>query len=513
MVQTGLAAPRNGAFPKVRRGTMTDVSKAAERRMLIDGALVEAKSGKRFNNINPATEEVLGDVADAGAEDMDRAIAAARRAFDETDWSTNKELRKRCLLQLQSALEKEREDLRAELVAEVGTPVAVTYTAQLDAPLEDALRWPAEFIDRYEWERDLPDGNMMGISSRRAVYKEAMGVIGAIVPWNYPVEVTLNKIGPILATGNSVVLKPAPDTPWNATRIGRLVAEQTDIPAGVFNVVTSSDHLVGERLTLDPRVDMISFTGSTATGKRIMEKGAATLKRVFLELGGKSALIALDDADLAASLPFAAFGTCMHAGQGCALLTRVVVPRARYDEAVEILKQTMQAIAFGDPSDPNTICGPQISALQQQRVLGYIEKGKAEGAEVVLGGGRPASQPKGFFVEPTLFANVDNSMTIAQEEIFGPVLCVLAHDGDDDAVRIANDSPYGLSGAVYSGDTDRATAIARRIRTGSIGVNGGMWYGADSPYGGYKTSGVGRQNSIEGFEQYLETKAIAWGNS
>jgi aldehyde dehydrogenase (NAD+) len=478
--------------------------------MLIDGKLVEAKSGKRFDNINPATEEVLGDVADAGAEDMDQAIAAARRAFDETDWSTNRALRKRSLLQLQSALEKEREDLRAELVAEVGTPVSVTYTAQLDAPLEDAIVWPAEFIDRYEWERSLPDGTLMGIQSRRGVIKEAMGVIGAIVPWNYPIEVTLNKIAPALAAGNSVILKPAPDTPWNATRIGRLVAEHTDIPPGIFNVVTSSDHLVGERLTLDERVDMISFTGSTATGKRIMEKGAATLKRVFLELGGKSALIALDDADLAASLPAAAFGTCMHAGQGCALLTRVLVPRKRYDEAVEILKQTMQAIPFGDPTDPNTVCGPQVSELQRSRVLGYIEKGKAEGAEVVLGGGRPANLSKGWFVEPTLFANVENSMTIAQEEIFGPVLSVIAHDGDDDAVRIANDSKYGLSGAVYSSSEEHATAIARRIRTGSIGVNGGMWYGADSPYGGYKNSGIGRQNAHEGFEQYLETKAIAW---
>lgn len=486
------------------------VGKAAERRMLIDGKLVEAKSGKRFDNINPATEEVLGDVADAGTQDMDVAIAAARRSFDETDWSTNKGLRKRVLLQLQSALEKEREELRAELVAEVGTPVSVTYTAQLDAPLADAIVWPAEFIDRFEWERSLPNGNLMGVSSRRAVYKEAIGVVGAIVPWNYPVEVTLNKIAQALATGNTVVLKPAPDTPWNATRLGRLVAEHTDMPPGVFNVVTSSDHLVGERLTLDPRVDVISFTGSTATGRRIMEKGAATLKRVFLELGGKSALIALDDADLAASLPAAAFGTCMHAGQGCALTTRVLVPRARYDESVEILKQTMQAIPYGDPTDPNTVSGPQVSALQQQRVLGYIDKGREEGAEVVLGGGRPAHLPKGYFVEPTLFANVDNSMTIAQQEIFGPVLCVIPHDGDDDAVKIANDSAYGLSGAVYSSSEDHATAIARRIRTGSIGVNGGMWYGADSPYGGYKSSGIGRQNSVEGFEQYVETKAIAW---
>jgi aldehyde dehydrogenase (NAD+) len=487
-------------------GTVT----SGETRMLIDGKLVEAQSGKRFNNINPATEEVLGEVADASASDMDTAIAAARRAFDETTWSTDRELRKRCLHQLQEALVKEKEELRAELVAEVGTPVAVTYSAQLDAPLEDALLWPAQFIDQFEWERSLPDGNMMGMVSRRGVRKEPVGVVGAIVPWNFPVEVSLNKIGTALATGNSVILKPAPDTPWNATRIGRLVAEHTDIPAGVFQVVTSSDHLVGEALTLDPRVDMISFTGSTATGKRIMEKGAATLKRVFLELGGKSAMIVLDDADLNAALAMAAMAGCMHAGQGCALQTRVLLPRSRYDEGVEILKTAMENVAFGDPTDPNVICGPQVSAKQQARVLGYIDKGKAEGARVLVGGGRPKDLPKGFFVEPTLFVDVDNSMTIAREEIFGPVLSVIAYDGDEDALRIANDSEYGLSGGVYSADEDRATALALRVRTGSIGINGGLWYGADSPYGGYKSSGIGRQNGIEGFEEYTETKAIAW---
>jgi aldehyde dehydrogenase (NAD+) len=255
---------------------------------------------------------------------------------------------------------------------------------------------------------------------------------------------------------------------------------------------------------------MISFTGSTAVGKRIMEKGAATLKRVFLELGGKSAAVFLDDADLAATLPGAAFGICMHGGQGCALQSRVVVPRARYAEAVEILKATMAMIPYGDPTDPNNIQGPQISALQRDRVLALIKKGVDEGATVALGGGRPSHLPKGWYVEPTLLVDVDNRMAIAQEEVFGPVLVVIAHDGDEDALRIANDSTYGLSGGVYSASTDRATAFARRVRTGSIGINGGVWYGADSPYGGYKNSGIGRQNGIEGFEQYLETKAVAW---
>jgi aldehyde dehydrogenase (NAD+) len=476
--------------------------------MLIDGKLVEARSGKTFENINPATEESLGVVADGGVEDMHAAIAAARRAFDETDWATDRELRKRCIQQLQDAIESEREELRAELVAEAGAPLALTYGAQLDAPLSDALLTPMKMIDDFEWERDLGVATPFGVRSTRAVWKEPMGVIGAIVPWNFPIEVTLNKIGPILATGNTVVLKPAPDTPFNATRLGRLVAERTDIPAGVFNVVTSSDNSVAEELTLDPRVDQISFTGSTAVGKRIMEKGAATLKRVFLELGGKSAMVYLDDADFGTFLPGAALGICMHAGQGCALQSRVLVPRARYGEALEILRATMAAIPYGDPTDPNNVMGPQINARQRDRVLALIEKGQTDGGTIEVGGGRPAG--KGWFVEPTLFSGIENSMTIAQEEIFGPVLTLIPFEDDADAVRITNDSAYGLSGGVVSASSERATAFARKIRTGSIGVNGGIWYGADMPYGGYKNSGIGRQNGIEGFNQYLETKIIAW---
>jgi aldehyde dehydrogenase (NAD+) len=480
-----------------------------EVRMLIGGELVESASGKRFENINPATEEVLGEVADASAEDMQRAIAAARRAFDDSDWSTNRSLRQRCLQQLQEALESEREEYRQELIAEVGTPLIMTYAAQLDWPLEEALRYPARMIDEFHWERNLPDGNMMGMSSKRAVWKEAIGVVGAIVPWNYPLEVTLNKLGPILATGNTVVLKPAPDTPWNATRLGRLVAEHTDIPAGVVNVVTSSDHLVGEELTISPLVDMISFTGSTATGVRIMEKGALTLKKVFLELGGKSAMIVCDDADFPSVVPGGSM-VCVHGGQGCAMQTRLLLPRSRYEEGVELISEAMAVVPYGDPTTDSVLMGPLVSARQRDRVLGYIERGQEEGAKLVVGGGRPAHLPKGWYVEPTLFVDVDNSMTIAQEEIFGPVLTVIPYEDDDDAVRIANESSYGLSGGVFSASSERATSIARRIRTGSIGVNGGLWYGADSPYGGYKASGMGRQCGIEGLEQYVETKAIAW---
>jgi aldehyde dehydrogenase (NAD+) len=481
-----------------------------EVRMLIDGELVEATSGKRFENINPANEEILGEVADAAVEDVRRAITAARRAFDETDWSTNHAFRKRCLEQLQAAIEGEKEALRAELVAEVGTPIILTYGAQLDAPLEDGLTWPAQTIDTFEWERDLEEGHAFGGRAARKVVKEPAGVVGAIVPWNYPFEVSIQKIGQALATGNTMILKPAPDTPWNATRIGRLVAEQTDIPAGVFNVVSSSDHMVGEDLVVSPLVDLISFTGSTATGRRIFEKGSATMKRLFLELGGKSADIVLDDADLEAKMSSVAT-VCVHGGQGCVMPTRLLVPRSRYDEAIEIATPGFANFPYGDPTDAGMLQGPQVSAKQRDRVLSYVEKGKEEGARVVVGGGRPAQFEKGYFVEPTLFADVENSMTIAREEIFGPVLVVIGFDDDDDAVRIANDNQYGLGAYVTSGSVERATAVGRRLRAGTISINGGISYGADAPFGGYKASGVGRQNGIEGFQQYLETKTIATG--
>ena len=382
---------------------------------------------------------------------------AARQAFDETDWSTNRALRKRCLEQLQARSESEREELREEIIAEVGTPRMMTFAAQLDWPLDEALRWPAKMIDEFAWERGLPDSKMMGMLSRRAVCKEPIGVIGAIVPWNYPLEVTLNKLGPILATGNTVIIKPAPDTPWNATRLGRLVAEKTDIPPGVVNVVTSADHLVGEELTLSPQVDLISFTGSTATGKRIMEKGAATLKRVFLELGGKSAMIVCDDADFASASPGAPWSASTPA-RAAPCRRGMLLPRSRYDEGVELITAAMAGVPYGDPASDAVVMGPVVSAEQRDRVLGYIAKGQEEGAKLVVGGGRPADLPKGWFVEPTLFVDVDNSMTIAQEEIFGPVLCVIPYEDDDDAVRIANESNYGLSGGIVSASEERATA-------------------------------------------------------
>ncbi|OMB86024.1 aldehyde dehydrogenase family protein [Mycolicibacterium conceptionense] len=482
-----------------------------EARMLIDGKLVDGSAGT-FTNINPANEQVLGEVADASTADMQRAIDAARRSFDATDWSTNHQLRKRCLEQLHDAIQSELEELREELIAEVGAPRAVTHGPQIDAPFADGLRYPARLIENFPWETDLGDTvvSVTGVNTTRKVWREPVGVVGAITPWNFPFEVTINKLGQALATGNTVVLKPAPDTPFNATRLGRLVAENTDIPAGVVNVVTASDHLVGEELTLSPKVDMISFTGSTGVGKRIMEKGAATMKRLFLELGGKSATIVLEDADFNSAC-LIGIGPLLHAGQGCAAPTRMLLPRSRYDEGVAILKAIYENITPGDPQDPGTLCGPVISARQQSRILGYIRKGVEEGATMLVGSTDAPSQfDKGFWVNPTLFTDVDNSMTIAQEEIFGPVLVVIPYQDEDDAVRIANDSPYGLAGNVMSASLDRSLSVARRLRAGFIGLNGTAGYGADTPFGGYKNSGVGRQNGIAGFEQYTEVKSVAY---
>jgi aldehyde dehydrogenase (NAD+) len=477
-----------------------------EARNLIDGRLAQSGSGATFENRNPATEELLGVCADATREDMLGAIAAARRAFDETAWSTDPALRKRCLLQLIDALKAERENLRSVLVAEAGSPLLLTYNVQCDFYL-DAMPYWAELAESYAWEQQLPELEFMGQRSRRVVLREPIGVVGAITPWNFPLYLNLCKLGPALAAGCTVVLKPAPDTPWSATLIGRLVAEQTDIPAGVVNVVASSDHALGELLTTDPRVDMVTFTGSTATGRRVMECASGTLKKIFLELGGKSANIVLDDADLGV-VAGAAVGTCTHAGQGCAIPTRLLLPRSRYAEGIEVAQAAMAQVPVGDPSLPTTLHGPQISERQRQRVLAYIDKGRQEGARLLLGGGVPEQLPRGYYVEPTLFVDVDPASTLAQEEIFGPVLAVIPFDDDDAAVRIANDSIYGLSGVVTSGSEERALAVARRIRTGTLSVNGGNWFAIDSPFGGYRQSGLGRENGVQGFEEYLETKLV-----
>ncbi|ANE79171.1 aldehyde dehydrogenase [Mycobacterium adipatum] len=478
-----------------------------ESRLFIDGKLVAGSAGT-FPTVNPATEEVLGVAANADRADMGAAIGAARVAFDETDWSTNTELRVRCLRQLREALQANVEDLRELTISEVGAPRMLTAGAQLEGPIDD-LAFSADTAENFAWRTDLGYATPQGIPTNRVVAREAVGVVGAITPWNFPHQINLAKVGPALAAGNTLILKPAPDTPWVAAVLGEIIAEHTDFPAGVINIVTSDDHGVGALLSKDSRVDMVSFTGSTNTGRAVMTDAAVSIKKVFLELGGKSAFIVLDDADLGGACAMAAFTVAMHAGQGCAITTRLVVPRAKYDEAVDAAAATLGGIKPGDPNSKRTVCGPVISARQRDRIQGYLDSAIAEGGRFACGGGRPADLDTGFFIEPTVIAGLDNSAKVAREEIFGPVLTVIAHDGDDDAVRIANDSPYGLSGTVFGADNDRAQAVASRLRVGTVNVNGGIWYSADAPFGGYKQSGIGREMGIAGFEEYLETKLIA----
>ena len=450
--------------------------------------------------VNPATEQVVGIVEATSIEEADAAIARAQAAAPSwRDVAPGD--RARLLRRFAEAVDADGEHLAQLEVANSGHTIG---NARWEAGnVRDVLHYYAAAPERL-FGRQIPVAGGVDVT-----FREPIGVVGVIVPWNFPLEITLNKLGPVLAMGNTCVLKPAPDTPWNATRLARLIAEQTDIPAGVVNIVTSSDHLVGEVISTSPDVDLVAFTGSTATGRRIMEAAAATLKPVFLELGGKSVNLFLDDADLEAALPSVVM-SCMHGGQGCAIATRVLVPRSGYDASVELIAAGFAGWSYGDPTDPSNLQGPQVSQRQQERVLDHIAKGQAEGARIVTGGGVPAHLPKGYYVEPTLFADVDNAMTIAQEEIFGPVLVVIPYDDDDDAVRIANDSSYGLSGQITGGDLARAKAVARRIRTGTLGINGGVWYGADAPFGGYKGSGIGRQCGIEGLEIFTETKTVGW---
>ncbi|HEY3834345.1 MAG TPA: aldehyde dehydrogenase family protein [Acidimicrobiia bacterium] len=479
-----------------------------EERLLIDGALVGATAGRVYDNINPATEEKLGVAADATVEDVDRSIASARRAFDDTDWSRDRDLRVRCLRQLHAALLEHADELRQVLVQEVGAPLQITYQAQLDGPTE-VVRWYADLLEHYDFVEDLGDREAFGLQNHRWVEKEAAGVVAAIAAYNYPIQLALAKLAPAIAAGCTTVLKGAPDTPWSTLALGKLIAEHTDIPAGVVNVITSSDTEVGVRLTTHPDVDVVSFTGSTAVGRQIMAAASATVKRVFLELGGKSAFVLLDDGDPAFAAMFCSFAAVSHSGQGCAITSRLVVPRARYDDAIEAARGVLEGVVYGDPSDLDTMMGPLINARQRDKVAGYVDRAVAAGAKAVIGGKRPDHLARGYFYEPTLLAGVDENAEVAQDELFGPVLVVLPHDGDDDAVRVANNSIYGLSGSVMSADRERALGVARRIRCGTMSVNGGIYYGPDSPFGGYKQSGIGREMGAAGLDEFLERKTFA----
>lgn len=477
-------------------------------RLLIDGELVDAAGGRRFENVNPATEEVLGKVPDATAADTDRAIAAARRCFDETEWSRDHAFRSHCLRQLRDALLSRSEDLRKITVAEVGCPIRMTYGPAVDDP----IRWLgdyADFLDGYEWRADLGSKEVMGTPTQRYVYREPVGVVGAITPWNMPNDLNLKKMGWALAAGCTVVLKAAPTTSWCANFLGEIIAAATDIPAGAVNILTAEDSAIGEQITTDPRVDLVSFTGSTGVGKRILEVCAPQVKRAQLELGGKSAAIVLPDTPGLVPIAGAlASSVCNHAGQGCAILSRLLVPKSELDAVIDATREAMLKVQYGDPMNPENMMGPLNSAIQRERVEAHVQRAVSDGAQLIVGGHRPKHLEKGYFFEPTAFV-ADENHAIAQDEVFGPVQSIIGYDDEADAIRIANNSRYGLSGAVMGPDVEHAIEVAQQIRTGTLSVCGGLYYNWDAPFGGYKESGIGREHSVLGFEEHLETKTIA----
>ncbi len=477
--------------------------------LYIDGAARDAEGGKTFGVINPWTGEVVSRAADASAADVEAAIVAARRAFDDTDWATNIALRVALVQKLYDHFDANRDRLAALARFEAGAALGAVGRAHVDMAMDGFADYLRVF-PQVQWEKDYGGRESFGfVSQRKAVY-EPIGVVAAITPWNVPFYVNVGKMVAALLAGCTVILKPAPDTPGMGAIFGEF-AGAVGFPKGVVNVITSEDPATaGEMLVADPRVDLISFTGSTGVGKRIMEQGASTLKRVFLELGGKSVKIVCEDADNF-QMEIASSMLIFHAGQGCAVQSRLLVHKSRYAEACAILKGAYASIAdkWGKIDEPAHIMGPVISKRQQDRVMSYIEIGKSEGATLIAGGNARPDLGGGFFIEPTCFVDVTNDMRIAQEEIFGPVLVVIPFEDDEDAICIANDNAYGLGGGVCSANLDRAMKIAKRVRTGTMSVNGGMSIAGDIPFGGYKASGMGREWGVEGIEEMLETKLIA----
>ena len=481
-------------------------------RLYIDGTWASATGGAAYDIVNPANEEVIARAPNATRADLEKAIAAARRAFDDGPWTrTTPKDRAKVIRRLVDGLAKRKEELRHWLIAMCAAEY-VSHPIQLDMPLELLANY-ADLATSFAFEQMLPvlvSQTPMGAQVNNSmVYHHPVGVCGLIPTWNFPLFVTAQKIGPALATGCTMVLKPSPYAPLIDLLIAEVI-EDCDLPKGVFNVVTGESPELGAALVESPLVDKISYTGSVATGKRIMAAAAPTLKRVHLELGGKSAAILLDDADLDIWAPFTAGPSFFHAGQGCAMCTRVLVPKAKHDGLLERLTNFVGAfVKVGDPADPSVMLGPVIREERRQKIEEYIDSGKQDGAVLATGGGRPQDLPRGYFLQPTIFGAVRNDMRIAREEIFGPVLSVLPFGDTDEAIRIANESTYGLGGAVYSADLAKALEVAKRIRTGTMNVNGAVSL-LHTPFGGFKDSGIGREGGRWGILEYSEIQAIAW---
>jgi betaine-aldehyde dehydrogenase len=471
-------------------------------RLFIGGEWVEPAGTGTIDVISPHSEELVGRVPEGTAADIDRAVAAARDAFDNGEWPRlSPEERIAAVQKFSEVYAAHIPDMAAVITEEMGSPITFSNLAQSPAPWM-MLNTFLQIAGEYPWE----ERRQGVLGSDVIVRREPAGVVGAIVPWNVPQFVIMSKLAPALIAGCTIVVKPSPETPLDAFLMAELL-EEAGIPKGVVSVIPAGRE-VGEHLVRHPGVDKIAFTGSTAAGRRIASICGEQLKRVSLELGGKSAAIILDDADLAATVEGLKFASLMNNGQACVAQTRILASRDRYDEVVDAVSGMVGALAVGDPQDEATEVGPLVAERQQERVEKYIAVGQEEGAKVAVGGnGRPSGVEKGWYVKPTVFSGVDNSMRIAREEIFGPVLAVIPFDDTDDAVRIANDSDYGLAGSVWTGDIDQGLDIARRVRTGTYGVN---QYTMDfiAPFGGYKGSGLGREFGVEGLSHYVELKSI-----
>jgi aldehyde dehydrogenase (NAD+) len=465
--------------------------------LFIGGAWVAPSGRETIEVHNAGNGQVMGRVPLGDAQDVERAVAAARSALDS--WSATPPEQRSQFLETISLGLKARADELARLIAqEVGMPLKMSARIQAGLPIANFLSY-SKITREFAFEQKV--GNSL-------VVRDPVGVVAAITPWNYPLHQITLKVAPALAAGCTVVLKPSEVAPFNAFLLAEVI-EAAGLPKGVFNLVTGSGSQAGEALVKHPGVDMISFTGSTRAGKRISELASQSIKRVALELGGKSASVILDDADLASAVKSTVNGCYLNSGQTCTALTRMLVPESKYDEAAKAAAEAAKSFTVGDPLAETTRLGPLSSAAQLERVRGYIRKGVQEGAELLAGGAEPpeGAPAGGYYVRPTVFGKVKNSMTIAQEEIFGPVLSIIPYRDEEEAVRIANDSPYGLAGAVWSKDEARAQRIARRIRAGQVDVNGGA-FNMNAPFGGFKQSGHGREAGVYGLEEFLEYKSL-----
>jgi len=469
---------------------------SARQQIYVGGNWVDSAGDGSIDVVNPSNEEVIGSVPDGVGADVDVAVAAAREAFP--GWAaTPLEERLGYIEKLAGQLGARSEEIGELISREVGMPGKMAVMIQAGLPAGTTASVPGT-------AREFPFEETLG---RSLVTREPVGVVGCITPWNYPLHQIMAKIAPAMAVGCTVVLKPSEVAPLNAFVLADII-DELGFPAGVFNLVSGVGPVVGEAIAAHPDVDMVSFTGSTRAGTRVAEVAAANVTRVHQELGGKSANIVLDDADFAAAIPSAVGACYLNSGQTCSALTRLLVPADRMDEAAELAAQAAAGFTVGPADDEGSRLGPLVSQIQWDRVQGYIQAGIDEGATLVTGGtGKPEGLDRGYYVKPTVFANVDNSMSIARDEIFGPVLSIIGYDNEEDAIRIANDSDYGLSGGVWSSDNDRALAVAKKLRTGEVDMNG-SFLNTDAPFGGYKKSGNGRELGRFGLSEFVEAKQI-----